>query len=373
MSSTVGFCEGFSLPSSERKIKALGRDGKELSKQKEYSAKHHKEIPTPTHQDDWLAQYEEDAQSFPIWHSYWKKLSKGRENKTKLVYLISIETPKTKSKSFQSLRRYQTCPSTTKLKKFVEAFYPGIQVKILPSIKIKEISKSHTKLIALYQSDESEDIWEWDLDARVAHKYDLHRVSKYERQIRVDGLLDILKWILPSDGWCLCGLTMEDLYDGKTDSFVSGMAAGGNHVGVFSFSRYFLNSLDDLTPYEQSVFFPKGKNKNTENINLVLENVLLRRCCKTLVHEIAHLYGIGHCIYYDCCMNGSGHLYEDFQQSMHLCPVDLRKIAHIVGTENLSSHFRNLYYFFSRHDMHGDVTFLQNKLGNDYFTIDISE
>ena len=31
---------------------------------------------------------------------------------------------------------------------------------------------------------------------------------------------------------------MEDLYDGKKDSFVAGMAAGGSGQGIFSFARY---------------------------------------------------------------------------------------------------------------------------------------
>ena len=30
------------------------------------------------------------------------------------------------------------------------------------------------------------------------------------------------------------------------------------------------------------------------------------------MHEIAHLLGVDHCIWYSCCMNGSGHLSEDF-------------------------------------------------------------
>ena len=51
------------------------------------------------------------------------------------------------------------------------------------------------------------------------------------------------------------------------------------------------------------------------------ECVLLQRCCKLLVHEIGHLLGVGHCIHYACCMQGSGHLLEDFEQPSFLCPV----------------------------------------------------
>ena len=36
---------------------------------------------------------------------------------------------------------------------------------------------------------------------------------------------------------CLIGVTMEDLYEGDDDSFVMGMANGGDSVAVFSFAR----------------------------------------------------------------------------------------------------------------------------------------
>jgi hypothetical protein len=32
---------------------------------------------------------------------------------------------------------------------------------------------------------------------------------------------------------------------------------------------------------------------------------------KTAVHEILHVFGLGHCTYAMCLMNGSGHLLED--------------------------------------------------------------
>ena len=40
----------------------------------------------------------------------------------------------------------------------------------------------------------------------------------------------------------------------------------------------------------------------------------LQRSCRLLVHEICHLFCIDHCIFHACCMNGSGHLQEDFSK-----------------------------------------------------------
>ena len=56
--------------------------------------------------------------------------------------------------------------------------------------------------------------------------------------------------------------------------------------------------------------------------------LLLRRSCKVLAHETAHLPGIAHCVCYWCLMNGSNHLAESDARPLHLCPVDLRKLQH---------------------------------------------
>ena len=40
--------------------------------------------------------------------------------------------------------------------------------------------------------------------------------------------------------------------------------------------------------------------------------------------QIGHLLGMAHCVHFACCINGSGHLAEDFAQPMFLCPICLR-------------------------------------------------
>lgn len=79
-----------------------------------------------------------------------------------------------------------------------------------------------------------------------------------------------------------------------------------------------------------------------------LASVLLVRSCKLLVHETCHLLGMEHCIYLNCCMNGSGHLEEDFEQSMFLCPIDLKKLALIVDFD-LVGRYKAMKLFFDKH------------------------
>ena len=58
---------------------------------------------------------------------------------------------------------------------------------------------------------------------------------------------------------------------------------------------------------------------------------MLRRSCKVLAHETAHIFGLAHCIYFSCLMNGSNHLAESDRRPLHLCPVCLRKLEWSIG------------------------------------------
>ena len=45
-----------------------------------------------------------------------------------------------------------------------------------------------------------------------------------------------------------------------------------------------------------------------------------------MIHEIGHMFGLKHCIYFSCIMNGSNHLDENKGKPMELCPVCVRKL-----------------------------------------------
>jgi len=116
---------------------------------------------------------------------------------------------------------------------------------------------------------------------------------------------DVLRWLqgkLPGDAFCLLGITMEDLYPEPSWNFVFGQASLKERVGVYSFARY------DPAFYGE----PRGKNYPA---------LLLRRSMKVLTHETGHMFGLTHCLYYNCVMNGSNHLPESDRRPLHLCPV----------------------------------------------------
>ena len=113
----------------------------------------------------------------------------------------------------------------------------------------------------------------------------------------------------------LCvAVTMADIYPDENWNFVYGQARTIDGVGVYSFAR-----LDPL--------FPTSPEKLIK-IPLTDEHriLMLRRCVKILLHEVGHLFGLKHCIYYICLMNGANHELEMDRQPLYLCPVCLRKL-----------------------------------------------
>ncbi|CAB9525498.1 Archaemetzincin-2 [Seminavis robusta] len=165
---------------------------------------------------------------------------------------------------------------------------------------------------------------------------------------------------LPNSSFCVMAITMDDLYMDPTDLFVSGMAFGGDKVAVFSFSRYhphikmhpgrwfdfgYGTKHDNYSYYEEAHINPIGARKKAkknlpaltpepptfDNMTRQAQTEFFRRCAKILVHELGHLYGLDHCIFNRCIMNGTGHLVEDFLAPFHLCPVCLRKLQWRLG------------------------------------------
>jgi archaemetzincin len=88
---------------------------------------------------------------------------------------------------------------------------------------------------------------------------------------------------------------------------------------------------------------------------------LLRRSCKVLAHEIAHMFGIAHCVFFNCLMNGSNHLAESDARPLHLCSVDLRKLQHSTGFEP-ATRYRRLLDFSRRVGFDEESAWLEKRL-----------
>ena len=132
------------------------------------------------------------------------------------------------------------------------------------------------------------------------------------RQILTGDVLNFLKLRVPADAFCVLGITMEDLYPEPSWNFVFGQASLRERVGVYSFARY------------DPAFYGESRAPGYETL-------LLRRSSKVLAHETGHMFGITHCTFFNCLMNGSNHLTESDRRPLHLCPVCLRKLQWSIG------------------------------------------
>jgi archaemetzincin len=188
----------------------------------------------------------------------------------------------------------------------------------------------------------------YPIRTRHCHEYDEDKAWKNEKQYKTSDVLSMLADLVPEDAFCMCSVTMCDLFAGKTDSFTGGMAAGGSRVGVFSMCRY------------DPSFRVRRKKRKTSNKLSADQLTLLRRGCKVVVHEIGHMFNIGHCVYYSCCMNGSGHLLEDYAQPIHLCPIDLKKIQVATGCD-VWERYRQLLKFYDKYEMNEESEWVRSR------------
>ena len=102
---------------------------------------------------------------------------------------------------------------------------------------------------------------------------------------------------------------MKDLYPTEDWNYAFGYAWYRRRAGIFSFIRY-----------DENFFEEKEDQRPTNNL------MLLKRSGKIMCHEIGHMFGLQHCIYFNCLMNGINHLEENDKKPMEFCPVCIRKL-----------------------------------------------
>jgi archaemetzincin len=228
-------------------------------------------IPKPG-PHDWLAVHAEPGQTFA-------------------EFKASDPNPPTESRRIiylQPLGEFAAdrSPPIEKLRRFASAFF-AMNVKAVPPVSL-----SKTKFTTR------------------------HNPNTGNLQILTGDVLSFLKARVPADAFCVLAITMEDLYPEPSWNFVFGQASLRERAGVYSFARY------DPAFYGE----PRGPN---------YEALLLRRSCKVLAHETGHMFGLAHCTFFNCLMNGSNHLAESDCRPLHLCPVCLRKLQWRIGFDVL--------------------------------------
>jgi len=194
-------------------------------------------------------------------------------------------------------------PALDELQVYMEAYYTPLKIKMLDPIEAEKVKATS-------------------------------RMNAGQLQWKTP---DILKWMkakIPKDAYGMLAVTMTDLYPDEKWNFVFGQASFKERVGVFSFARY---GAED-------------------------KKVALIRAAKVLTHEMGHMFGIKHCTFYQCNMNGANHLTEMDNAPPNLCNVCLRKLHKATDFDPVDR-YTKLGAFYQKHAMDKEAKWIEQRLG----------
>lgn len=134
------------------------------------------------------------------------------------------------------------------------------------------------------------------------------------RQLDVHGVLDHAATSLPAGAYGMLALVNYDLFAWPEQQFAFGYSTHTDRLGVVGFSRFDPSFYGGPRPDD-------------------LAATVLRRSARVLLHEAAHLFGMRHCQYFRCLLNGIADLDELDAVPLHMCPVCLRKLQLVTGID----------------------------------------
>lgn len=244
---------------------------------------------------DWLSAHPEEPQDFESFYTGQFRKMPNASHKT--IYIQTIG-------SFGEAGA-QTKQYVEWLRDYCRAFFHGLTVTLLPTVTVAETGCSF----------------------RI-------NTNSYNLQILTGDLLRFLEKKKPKDAFCIVGITMIDLYPKDSWNFVFGQASLSSGMGVFSFARYDDHFYSKVYAgrLKKRLSLKKGDYSVFDAYYTPpISSTLLLRSCKTMTHEIGHMFGLRHCQWLSCVMQGSNHLEESDRRPLDMCPICLRKLQAAIG------------------------------------------
>ena len=259
--------------------------------------------------DDWLANFPTKPDPFQSWKS---KHRNQITHSKRTIYILPIGKLNT-SHPAEASAKPRSLQFMEQLQSYANAFFHPLPVILLPEVSLS------------------------DFKCKTRQHYVSRGVKR--KQLLAGDIFKHMKQILPHDAYCMLGVTMVDLYPEESWNFVFGRASLVERIGVFSFARYHPNFFEPRM---------RVSVESLEELSLSEYHLMLWRAIKVLTHEIGHMFGMSHCVYFTCLMNGSNHAEESDRKLTFLCPVCLRKLQHAINFD-FAERYKQMNDFFKLH------------------------
>ena len=318
-----------------------------------------------------------------------------------VLFVKDWMTPKVKTTKMSDCPKL---PRTEDVVDYLAAFYHGLPVRIFDTAKLEFMNWDNPEPSSQKKAPTSPHIALSTGSEAIRIRTRTLQGKAFDGQLNLNDLLDVAISILPSDAYALLMLVHHDLFEDDEDDFCCGRAYGGSRVAVVSTARY-RPELDGKSKIDREHSWPAShcsrymsrffSNKTlvlpppetvterhpasalatavatasalpSPSSNSELSELWLGRACKTASHELGHCFGIGHCTYFACIMQGTMHLAEDARQPPYLCHIDLAKILRATASDK-SAGYRALLEFCGRRKedrmFSGFGAWLQERIG----------
>lgn len=161
-------------------------------------------------------------------------------------------------------------------------------------------------------------------------------------QYDATALVDAFTPVLPEHAYSMTVLINRDLFTAPERAFGFGYATHHERLAVMSFAR--------LDPAVDGILH-----------GIEAEERIRERAYKLLAHEVAHTFGLRHCDHYACIMNGVADQLELDQTPLHLCPVCLRKLLHVLDIDP-EARYRALADWYTEFSVEAEASWVRQRL-----------